>query len=124
MVRSDVWFICELGSDEDREFLDCVGVPACRRGFDALRGVESVCVIWEEVSVNVLQSAVELSVVVVKLLTCERVGSDAMYVGDDCKAVPTGKLVQERGRSSRSKSTRVGNKGDNGDRSSLAVDAK
>lgn len=124
MVSSDVWFICELGSDEDREFIDCVGGPACRRGFDALRGVESVCVIWEEVSVNVLQSAVGLSVVVDELLTCGRVGSDVMYVEEACKDVPPGKLVQERGRSSRSKSTRVGNKGDNGDRSLLAVDVK
>ena len=41
--------------------------------------------------------SVELSDVVVELLTCERVGSDAMYVGDVCKIVPTGKLVQERG---------------------------
>ena len=96
----------------------------CTRGFDAVRCVESVCVIWEEVSVNVLQSAVELSVVVDELLTCGRVESDVMYVEDACKDVPPAKLVHERGRSSRSKSTRVGNKGDNGDRSSLTVDVK
>ena len=89
-----------------------MGRSVYRRDFDESRGVESVCVIWEEVSngnigtVNVLQSAceggdgdvgcvgrgrvssekvddngtcsVELSFVVNELLTCERVGSNAM----------------------------------------------
>ena len=54
-VGSDVWSICERGSDEEREIVACVGRSACRRGFDVSRGVELVCGEWEEVSVNVLQ---------------------------------------------------------------------
>ncbi len=58
-VGSDVWSICERGSNEEREIVACVGRSACRRGCDVSRGVELVFVVWEEVSGDVVQLACE-----------------------------------------------------------------